>query len=193
MSHTISPQAVSADKLVILDRDGVINHDSDAYIKSLEEWIPYPTAINAIAKLTLAGYTVAIATNQSGISRGYYDVATLTAMHERLIALVEAQGGHIAHIAYCPHGPDDHCQCRKPLPGLLQEIQVKLVIENLAGSWLVGDSLRDLQAGEAVGCKPVLVRTGKGTKTEAKGLGLDRAVIFDDLAEFVDWLCLTPH
>lgn len=178
-----------ATKLVILDRDGVINHDSDAYIKSLKEWIPYPTAISAIAKLTHSGYTVAVATNQSGISRGYYDEATLHAMHERLITLVEAEGGTIAHIAYCPHGPDDYCDCRKPQPGLLLEIQQQLGVETLEGSWMVGDSLRDLQAGEAVGCHTVLVRTGKGAKTEVKGVGLEKTHIFNDLAKFTEWLC----
>jgi D-glycero-D-manno-heptose 1,7-bisphosphate phosphatase len=191
MTSTSSSLAtmLTSSRLVILDRDGVINHDSDTYIKSLKEWIPYPTAISAIAKLTHSGYTVAVATNQSGISRGYYDKATLHAMHERLNTLVEAEGGRIAHIAYCPHGPDDHCDCRKPLPGLLLEIQQHLGVETLEGSWMVGDSLRDLQAGEAVGCNPVLVRTGKGAKTEAKGVGLEEVYIFNDLAEFTDWLC----
>ncbi|RUR30090.1 D-glycero-beta-D-manno-heptose 1,7-bisphosphate 7-phosphatase [Vreelandella andesensis] len=180
---------ITANQLVILDRDGVINHDSDAYIKSLEEWVPYPSAIDAIAQLTQAGYIVAVATNQSGISRGYYDEATLHAMHEQLTVLVEAKGGRIAHIAYCPHGPDDHCDCRKPLPGLLLQIQRQLGMESLAGSWMVGDSLRDLQAGEAVGCQSVLVRTGKGEKTLANNIGLENAKIYSDLAEFTDWLC----
>lgn len=192
MSLTSPPLATTmlpAAKLVILDRDGVINHDSDAYIKSLEEWIPYPTSISAIAKLSHSGYSVAVATNQSGISRGYYDEATLHAMHKRLITLVEAEGGTISHIAYCPHGPDDHCACRKPLPGLLLQIQQQLGMHSLEGSWMVGDSLRDLQAGEAVGCNTVLVRTGKGANTETKGIGLDQAHIFNDLAEFTDWLC----
>lgn len=180
---------LSAEKLVILDRDGVINHDSDNYIKSLDEWVPYPASISAIGRLNRAGFTVAIATNQSGIARGYYDEATLQAMHDRLIALVEDQGGHIAHIAYCPHGPDDSCQCRKPLPGMLLQIQQQLGLENLTGSWMVGDSLRDLQAGEAVGCHPILVRTGKGANTEAKQVGLEKARLFDDLSEFVNWLC----
>ncbi|GEN28467.1 D-glycero-beta-D-manno-heptose-1,7-bisphosphate 7-phosphatase [Halovibrio variabilis] len=179
---------LSAEKLVILDRDGVINHDSDNYIKSLDEWLPYPSAITAISRLYRAGYTVAIATNQSGIARGYYDETTLQAMHDRLIALVEAQGGRIAHIAYCPHGPDDKCQCRKPLPGMLLSIQRQLGLESLTGSWMVGDSLRDLQAGEAVGCNTALVRTGKGLKTERKGAGLEKARVFDDLAQFVEWL-----
>lgn len=179
---------LSADKLVILDRDGVINHDSDHYIKSLDEWVPYPSSITAIGRLTRAGYAVAVATNQSGIARGYYDEATLQAMHEHLAALVVAEGGHIAHIAYCPHGPNDQCQCRKPLPGLLIQIQQFLGLEDLTGSWMVGDSLRDLQAGEAVECHTALVRTGKGVKTEHLGVGLENTKIFDDLAQFADWL-----
>lgn len=179
---------LSAEKLVILDRDGVINHDSDNYIKSLDEWVPYPSSITAIGRLTRAGYTVAIATNQSGIARGYYDEATLQAMHDHLITLVEAQGGRIAQIAYCPHGPDDKCQCRKPLPGLLLQIQQQLGLETLIGSWMVGDSLRDLQAGVSVGCKTALVRTGKGLKTEQKGVGLEKAHVYDDLSQFVEWL-----
>lgn len=175
-------------KLVILDRDGVINHDSDAYVKSLDEWIPYPTAIEAIARLSRAGWTVAIATNQSGIARGYYGEAVLASMHERLEELVRRAGGEIAHIAYCPHGPDDGCDCRKPQTGLLEQVRRALDLESLEGSWMVGDSLRDLQAGEPMGCRPVLVRTGKGRRTEAKGEGLAQAMVFDDLAAFAAWL-----
>lgn len=179
----------SAHQLVILDRDGVINHDSDAYIKSLSEWVPLPGAIEAIAKLSRTGFTVAIATNQSGIARGFYDETTLQAMHDHLNSLVTAKGGKVAHIAYCPHGPDDHCDCRKPLPGLLVEIQKKLAFESLKDSWMVGDSLRDLQAGEAVGSRPVLVRTGKGEKTLSNNVGLEKALVYRDLAEFAAWLC----
>lgn|SRR5690554_1346680 len=178
----------SASRLVILDRDGVINHDSDAYIKSLDEWIPYPSAIEAISRLSRNGWTVAIATNQSGVARGYYDVATLDAMHAELERQVTSAGGEIAHIAYCPHGPDDNCRCRKPLPGLLEDIRQRLQLATLEGSWMVGDSLRDLQAGAAVGCRQVLVRTGKGEATEANGEELENAMIFNDLAAFVDWL-----
>ena len=178
----------SPHQLIILDRDGVINHDSDQYIKSLDEWIPYPSAIEAIARLSQHGFTIAIATNQSGIARGYYDENTLTAMHQRLNTLVNRAGGKIAHIAYCPHGPDDECQCRKPKPGLLQQIQRNLNLPTLQGSWMVGDSLRDLQAGESQGCLPVLLRTGKGLRTENKGEGLAQARIFDDLESFTDWL-----
>lgn len=185
---------IAPQQLVILDRDGVINQDSDAYIKSLDEWIPYPSAIDAIARLSQAGFTVAIATNQSGIARGYYDEAILTSMHDRLKALVKAAGGHVAHIAYCPHGPDDACHCRKPLPGLLVEIKEQLGLATLAGSWMVGDSLRDLQAGEACGCRGVLVKTGKGAQTIEKGIGLDNVLIHADLAEFTDRLLkLSAH
>ncbi|MEQ6917882.1 D-glycero-beta-D-manno-heptose 1,7-bisphosphate 7-phosphatase [Halomonas aquatica] len=175
-------------KLVILDRDGVINHDSDAFIKSLDEWVPYPSSIKAIARLSQAGWAVAVATNQSGIARGYYSEAVLEAIHERLRHLVHQAGGEIAHIAYCPHGPDDQCACRKPLPGLLEQIRQTLGLNTLTGSWMVGDSLRDLQAGKPLGCHPVLVRTGKGSSTEEKGEGLGNAEVFDDLAAFVDWL-----
>lgn len=175
-------------KLVILDRDGVVNEDSDEYVKSLAEWHPYPCAITAIARLSRAGWQVAIATNQSGIARGYYDLATLEAIHAELRRHVRDAGGKIAHIAYCPHEPDDHCECRKPLSGLLVQIREALGLESLEGCWMVGDSLRDLQAGEGLGCRPVLVRTGKGQRTEARGEGLEQAVIFEDLSSFVDWL-----
>lgn len=180
------PLSLTPDTLVILDRDGVINHDSEAYIKSLDEWLPYPSSISAIARLSHAGFTTAVATNQSGIARGYFDETTLNAMHQRMCELVEAEGGRIAHIAYCPHGPDDRCDCRKPLPGLLLNIQHTLKLDGLRGSWMVGDSLRDLQAGEAVGCRSVLVKTGKGQTTLQKGIGLENAMIYDDLAAFVD-------
>lgn len=175
-------------KLIILDRDGVINEDSDEYVKSLEEWHPYPTAIVAIARLSRAGWQVAIATNQSGIARGYYDIATLEAIHAELRQRVRNAGGEISYIAFCPHGPDDHCDCRKPLPGLLVQIRETLGLASLEGCWMVGDSLRDLQAGECLGCRSVLVRTGKGRCTEARGEGLEKARIFEDLSSFVDWV-----
>jgi len=181
-----------AHKLVILDRDGVINHDSDDYVKSLDEWIPYPTAISAIARLTRAGWRVAVATNQSGIARGYYDETTLAAMHEVMSALVETEGGRIDHIAYCPHISEDGCGCRKPLPGMLIDVRRELHLDSLEGTWMVGDSLRDVDAGRAAGCRTALVRTGKGERTLAKYpefLDARSATpVFDDLAEFVDWL-----
>ena len=167
-------------KLLILDRDGVINYDSDAYIKSVEEWIPLPGSIEAIAQLSKAGWTVAIATNQSGIARGYYDIATLDAMHARLRALVAEQGGEVGLVVYCPHGPDEGCDCRKSKPGMLKIISEHYKVP-LAGIWFVGDSLGDLEAAKAVDSQPVLVKTGKGDKTQAKNLPVG-TLIFDDLA-----------
>ena len=167
-------------KLLILDRDGVINVDSDAYIKSVEEWIPLPGSIEAIAQLSKAGWTVAIATNQSGIARGYYDVATLDAMHARLRELVAQQGGEVGLIVYCPHGPDEGCACRKPKPGMLQTIAAHYGAD-LTQCWFVGDSLGDLQAAQTVDSQPVLVKTGKGLLTLAKELPVN-TLIFADLA-----------
>lgn len=167
-------------KLLILDRDGVINYDSDAYIKSLDEWISLPGAVEAIARLSRAGWTVAVATNQSGLARGYYDQAALDAMHARLRQLVAEQGGELGLIVHCPHGPDDGCDCRKPKPGMLRQIAAHYGV-GLAGVWFVGDSSRDLKAALAVGCQPVLVKTGKGLLTLAQPLPAG-TLVFDDLA-----------
>ncbi|KPZ04861.1 D-glycero-beta-D-manno-heptose 1,7-bisphosphate 7-phosphatase [Pseudomonas syringae] len=167
-------------KLLILDRDGVINHDSDTYIKSVAEWLPIPGSIEAIAALSKAGWTVAVATNQSGIARGYYDLATLDAMHVRLRKLVAEQGGELGLIVYCPHGPDDGCTCRKPKPGMLQAI-ARHYTADLKGLWFVGDSKGDLQAALAVDSQPVLVMTGKGRRAMEGGVPAG-TLIFDDLA-----------
>jgi D-glycero-D-manno-heptose 1,7-bisphosphate phosphatase len=176
-------------KLLILDRDGVINQDSDAYIKSLDEWIPIPGSIEAIAQLSKAGWTVAVATNQSGIARGYYSLATLDAMHARLRELVAAQGGEVGLIVYCPHGPDDGCDCRKPRPGMLRTIANHYAVD-LAGVWFVGDSKGDLEAARAVDAQPVLVMTGKGEQTLSKGVP-EATLIFDDLASIASALIHT--
>ncbi len=173
-----------AEKLIVLDRDGVINYDSDNYIKTVDEWIPLPGSMEAIGKLTQAGYKIAVATNQSGISRGYFSIETLNAMHDKMIKLAAEHGGKFEHIAYCPHGPDDHCDCRKPLPGLIHQIESALGVSAKDG-YMVGDSLRDLEAGVAAGLKPVLVKTGKGQRTLEKNIGLENALIFDDLASFI--------
>ncbi len=176
-------------KLIILDRDGVINQDSDEYVKSLEEWIPIEGSCEAIADLCKAGYTIAVATNQSGLARGYFSVDDLEAMHGRMNALVEEAGGEIATIKYCPHGPNDNCDCRKPLPGLVDQIEAELGI-SAKGAWFIGDSLRDLQAGLSKGCKPALVMTGKGEKTLLKMLTMEveaeikQAAVYSDLAHF---------
>ena len=167
-------------KLLILDRDGVINYDSDAYIKNLDEWIPLPGAVEAIARLSRAGWTVAVATNQSGLARGYYDLAALDAMHAHLRQLVAEQGGELGLIVHCPHGPDDGCDCRKPKPGMLRQIAAHYGT-SLAGVWFVGDSSGDLNAALAVGCQPVLVKTGKGLLTLAQPLPAG-TLVFDDLA-----------
>lgn len=173
-------------KLLILDRDGVINQDSDDYIKSLAEWIPIPSAIAAIARLSKAGWTVAVATNQSGIARGYYDLATLESMHQRLRELVAEQGGELGLVVYCPHGPDEGCDCRKPKPGMLLQIAQHYGAQ-LRGTWFVGDSRGDLDAALAVDCQPVLVKTGKGERTLTKPLP-EGTLVFDDLAAVADQL-----
>ncbi|PZW84928.1 D-alpha,beta-D-heptose 1,7-bisphosphate phosphatase [Pseudomonas sp. 2848] len=158
----------------------MINHDSDAYIKSLEEWVPIPGSIEAIAQLSKAGWTVAVATNQSGIARGYYSPETLEAMHARLRALVAEQGGEVGLIVHCPHGPDAGCDCRKPKPGMLLAIAEHYQVP-LAGVWFVGDSKGDLDAALAVDAQPVLVKTGKGERSLEKGVP-QTTLIFDDLA-----------
>lgn len=174
-------------KLIVLDRDGVINQDSDEYIKSPEEFIPIPGSLEAIARLTQAGWRVVVATNQSGVARGYYDLATLQRIHDKLHRLLAGLGGQVEAIFYCPHGPDDQCDCRKPRPGLFHDIESRLQVV-LHGVPAVGDSLRDLEAAIAVGAAPILVRTGKGERTLAKGKGLDGIPVFADLAAVVDSL-----
>ncbi len=174
-------------KLIILDRDGVINYDSDEYVKTVDEWIPLPGSMEALAKLTKAGYQIAIATNQSGISRGYFTVETLDAMHQKMITLAEQAGARIDYIAYCPHGPDESCDCRKPLPGLIHQIEKALNVDT-KGCYMVGDSLRDLQAGQSAGLKAALVLTGKGQRTQVKNIGLDDVSVFTDLKHFTDLL-----
>lgn len=175
--------------LIILDRDGVINEDSDAYIKSPAEWIAIPGSLEAIAKLKRAGYQVWVATNQSGIGRGYYDRETLTAIHDKMHRLVKQAGGEIDGIVFCPHAPEDGCGCRKPRTGLILEIEERLN-RDVRGVPLVGDSLRDLECGLERGCRPVLVRTGKGERTLKKGLppALENIPVHDSLAGYVDAL-----
>ena len=178
-----------ASRLVILDRDGVINEDSDDYIKSPAEWIAIPGSAEAIARLKQAGYTIVVATNQSGVGRGYYDMATLDAIHAKMFDTVNTAGGHIDAVFACPHTPADQCDCRKPLPGLLDQISAWLG-SPVAGAWLVGDSLRDLECGLARACRPALVRSGKGERTLAKGLPtpLSNVPVFDNLADFANHL-----
>jgi D-glycero-D-manno-heptose 1,7-bisphosphate phosphatase len=177
-------------KLVILDRDGTINQDSDDFIKSPEEWIPLPGALEAIARLNHAGWQVVVASNQSGLGRGLFDMATLNAMHAKMNKHLSAVGGRIDAVFFCPHGPEDKCPCRKPLPGLFEQIAERLGMD-LKGTHVVGDSLRDLQAGVAVGCTPHLVHTGKGAAFQGQPLPTtfpSHTLTHADLAGFVDWL-----
>jgi D-glycero-D-manno-heptose 1,7-bisphosphate phosphatase len=174
-------------KLIILDRDGVINHDSDHYIKSPDEWQPIAGSPEAIARLNQAGYRVVVASNQSGIGRGLFDMATLNAIHAKMHRTVQQAGGRIEAVFFCPHAADAGCHCRKPKPGLFQEIEQRLRV-NLHGVPTIGDSLRDLQAGILVGCTPFLVRTGKGERTLDKGGLPDGTRVFQNLAEAVNAL-----
>jgi D-glycero-D-manno-heptose 1,7-bisphosphate phosphatase len=181
-------------KLVILDRDGTINQDSDDYVKSADEWIPLPGALEAIARLNHAGWHVAVASNQSGLGRGLFDVAALNAMHSKMHKLLSAAGGRIDAVFYCPHSPEDSCTCRKPASGLFEQIGERYGMD-LHGIPTVGDSLRDLQAGAAVGCSPHLVLTGKGEKLKGKPLPDEFPAgtrVHADLSVFADWLIAQP-
>ena len=162
-------------KLVILDRDGTINYDSDQYIKSLAEWKPLPGALEAIARLTQAGYRVVIATNQSGIARGLFDTATLFEIHNTLQRAATQAGGRIDAFFFCPHAADSNCECRKPKPGMLREITERFNVSP-GDTHMVGDALRDVQAAAALGALPVLVLTGKG-KQDRKSTRLNSSHI----------------
>lgn len=176
-------------KLIILDRDGVINKDSDDYIKSVDEWQPLPGSIEAIARLSMNDYRVVVSTNQSGIARGYFDLDTLNHIHNKMHQLVNEAGGLIEAVFFCPHGPDDACDCRKPKPGMYLAIAERLRME-LTDVPVVGDSLRDLQAADAVDARPMLVRTGKGERTIAKLANDFSYPVYNDLAAVVDMLLL---
>ena len=180
--------STSSTKLIILDRDGVINEDRDDYVKSIDEWIPLPGSLEAIALLNQAGYQIAVATNQSGLSRGYFTINDLHAMHTKMDKLLQPLGGHIDSIFFCPHIDAHGCDCRKPAPGLMKEIALRYKKMDstlaLSGVPIVGDSLRDLQAGIALGAIPHLVLTGKGEKTLAKGGLPEGTQIHADLLAF---------
>ena len=171
-------------KIIILDRDGVINQDSDLFIKSPEEWKPIPGSLEAIAKLNHSGYRVVVASNQSGIGRGLFDMATLNAINDKMYRALAQLGGRIDALFFCPHPAEAHCLCRKPKPGMFEDISRRFNI-GLKDAPSVGDSLRDLQASDAVGAQPILVLSGKGTKTREAG-GLPPSTrIYADLAEAV--------
>lgn len=185
-------------KLVILDRDGVINHDRGDFIKSADECVPIDGSIDAIARLYKAGFTVVVATNQSGLARGKFDLDDLEAMHEKLTGLIEEQGAELAAIFYCPHAPEDKCKCRKPLPGLIDAIEAEFNT-SAEGFYFVGDSLRDLQAAVTKGCKPLLVKTGNGEKTltqladanlqtDSPIINIEQIRVFDNLAAAADFI-----
>ena len=174
-------------KLVILDRDGTINHDSDHYIKSLDEWRPIKGSIEAIARLTQAGYRVAVATNQSGISRGLFTTRTLFEMHDHLQRLSTQAGGRIDAFFFCPHMAEAKCACRKPEPGMLFEVARRFNVA-MDDVYMVGDALKDVQAAAAAGVRPVLVLTGKGRKTQDEGKLPPGTQVFPDLAAFAEHL-----
>ena len=174
------PIGVPRLRLVILDRDGVINRDSDAFIKSPREWVPLPGSIDAIARLHRADWRVVVATNQSGLARKLFDRATLDHIHARMHQQVRSAGGRISGIYLCPHGPDDDCTCRKPRSGLFRRI-ARDMATSLDGVWAIGDARRDLQAAATAGAQPVLVRTGKGKRTLCEIEALRGVLVFEDL------------
>ena len=177
-------------KLVILDRDGTINEDSSEFIKSEAEWKPLPGALEAIAKLNHAGWHVVVASNQSGLGRGLFDVAALNVMHAKMHKLLALAGGRVEAVFYCPHAPDQTCRCRKPLPGLFEQIGERYGV-SLKGVPTVGDSARDLVAGAVVGCEPHLVLTGKGEALRGKPLPDNFPAgtrVHENLLAFADYL-----
>ncbi len=179
-------------KLIIVDRDGVINQDSDDFIKSPDEWTPIKGSLEALGKLASAGYAIFIVTNQSGIARKLFTVGTLTRIHSKMIEAAKHHNAHISAILYCPHGPDDDCDCRKPKPGLFNELAERLN-QSLTGVFAIGDSIRDLQAAQAAGASPILVKTGKGRKSHNalnKDLHpeLKDTPVYKSLSDFVDHL-----
>lgn len=179
--------AANDSRLVVLDRDGVINRESGDFIRTPREWLPLPGSLEAIARLSRAGWLVVVATNQSGVGRGIITAQNLAAIHEDMTRAIENAGGRLAGIFTCPHRPDEGCDCRKPLPGLLRQIEQRWGIL-LAGRPVIGDSLRDLQAAAAVGALPMLVRTGNGPATEESGQLPEGTRIFADLSAAADWL-----
>lgn len=178
------------DKVVILDRDGVINFDSDEYIKSPEEWIPIPHSLEAIAKLNQAGFTVFVITNQSGLARGLFDLKTLEKIHKKMRDAILKEGGKIEKIYFCPHLSEDYCDCRKPLPGMLKQLESDYGI-HLKKAYVVGDSFRDIESGLSIGAKTILVKTGKGEKALLKHADeLKNTVITDNLMTAVNYILM---
>jgi D-glycero-D-manno-heptose 1,7-bisphosphate phosphatase len=183
--------AAEPSNLVVLDRDGVINEDSDAYVKSVAEWIPIRGSLEAIAALTRAGFGVAIVTNQSGVGRGLYSEDTLAAIHGHMQAAIRRAGGAVAGIYYCPHRPDEGCECRKPKTGLLRRLESDLG-RSLVGVPFIGDKRSDVAAADAVGARAILVRTGYGAETE-RSLRPRIVETFDDLGAAARALTAEPR
>ena len=178
-------------KLIILDRDGVINHDSDQFIKSPSEWKPIDGSVEAIARLNQNGYRVVVATNQSGIGRGLFDMATFNAINDKMMELVFRRGGRIDAVFFCPCTAEQHCHCRKPDTGMFEDIATRFQT-GLNGVPAIGDSLRDLEAAAKVGCVPILVLTGKGKRTKEKSALPRDTKTFADLAKTVKFLVADP-
>jgi len=178
-------------KLIILDRDGVINQDSDQFIKTPDEWKPIPGSLEAIARLTHSGYRVVVCSNQSGVGRGLLDMAALNAINDKMYKALAPLGGRIDALFYCPHPAEANCACRKPKPGMFQDIAKRFNV-SLTGVPSVGDSLRDMQASASAGCQPMLVLTGKGKKTRAAGGLPEGTQVFDDLAAAVRAIIVKP-
>lgn len=176
-------------KYIILDRDGVINHDSIEYIKSPEEWLPIIGSLEAIAQLNRAGFRVLVVTNQSGIARGYYNLETLDDIHEKLMRELAAVGGYVEEIFFCPHHPEDHCSCRKPKIGLIEQLAAKYPLD-LSQTFFIGDSLSDMQAAKAAGCLPILVLTGNGALTLERHPEFANIPHFANLAAAVGYVLL---
>lgn len=176
---------------IILDRDGVINYDATGYIKSPDEWEAIPGSLEAIAQLNRLGYHVLIVTNQSGIGRGYYDFEALDSIHEKLQSELAAVGGHIEAIFFCPHHPIDECNCRKPKPGLLHQIQEKYALD-FSHTYFIGDSISDIHAALSVGCKPLLVLTGNGERTLKQNPNLNMTH-FSNLAAAVEFIARSKN
>lgn len=172
---------------IILDRDGVINFESLQYIKSPDEWLPIPGSLEAIAQLNRLGYRVLIATNQSGVARGFYDIDMLDRIHEKLMRELAAVGGYVEEIFFCPHHPDEGCACRKPKPGLIEKIAKKYPIK-LEETYFIGDSLVDVQAARAAGCRPLLVLSGNGARAIELHQELANVPQFKDLAHAVEFI-----
>ena len=173
-------------RYIVLDRDGVINYDSDDFIKSADEWVPIEGSLEAIASLNAAGFRVVVVTNQSGIARGLLDESILAKIHSKMQQLLNKKGGNIEAIYFCPHGPDSDCECRKPMPGMLKSFAKDFDVD-LSTIFVIGDSLRDLQAAEAVGAKPILVKTGKGQATLLNNPHLN-FLVFENLYDAANYI-----